>query len=243
MKVLALSGIGKRELNEDAYGYVFSGQLLCAVVCDGVGGYDLGEVASKMVKDSILEAFEKNPTNDIGVIRAYIRNAANNLLEYKNSINNQSNMFTTLSMVICDCEKAMVAYVGDSRVQIYSDYKLSFRTLDHSMVERMLQNGEITEKQARHHEERNKLTRALGMKDDIDTLLTIQQVELDKDVENIIVISSDGFWENINEKQFGRILRWNKSNDKVLEKAENRLKRSKFYSDNYTAIVINANKE
>jgi len=238
MDISAISGVGKREVNEDAFGYIISGEYLCAVVCDGLGGYEAGEVASNLVKQSIINSFDQHPTSDIEMIKGYIQKASQELLDQKQETHQSKTMFTTLVVLVFDGKNILICHIGDSRAQLVMGNKISFRTSDHSVVETMLLKGELNKKQAKHHEDRNKLTKALGMSQDIDKMLAFQVIEVNNEAYTYAILSTDGFWENIEDRFILRQLKKGRNINKALIKFEKKIKRSKYYSDNYTAVII-----
>lgn len=162
-------GLVRRE-NQDAYGVreqTESGHSVC-VVCDGMGGYAGGKLASGIAVKTFLSELEnrlrtgmtpdelKTVTSEaISLANVAIRETAGCSPEY------QSMGTTLVSAVIYD-GGAVVANVGDSRAYHITAQGIVQVTRDHSLVEDMMQRGDITAEEARRHPKRKYITRALG---------------------------------------------------------------------------------
>jgi protein phosphatase len=149
-----ISEIGKRQNNEDNYGFD-NGNF---VVCDGVGGSEKGEIASEITVRCFLEAFKKNDSVNVNDV---LKEAENKLSAYIAEHPEAIGMATTLtfSQIKDDC--IYVGWVGDSRVYQFRNGKILFKTTDHSWVNEALKAGIITEEEAVDHPKSNIITRAV----------------------------------------------------------------------------------
>jgi len=171
MKVWGATDIGLvRKENQDAYlsrEKTDSGHTIC-VVCDGMGGSAGGKLASQIATETFVAELEKvlNPDMEPEQLRAAsayavalandaIQAAAAELEEYKN-------MGTTLVSAVSYPGGAVISNVGDSRAYHITESGITRITRDHSLVERMVERGDITEEEARRHPNRNLVTRVLG---------------------------------------------------------------------------------
>ncbi|MBQ6265123.1 MAG: Stp1/IreP family PP2C-type Ser/Thr phosphatase [Clostridia bacterium] len=172
MKITAKTDVGTvRKQNQDscAAGEISEG-ISWAVVCDGMGGAAGGAVAStmavRMISDIISAVRRETLTESYirSLLISSIENANTKIYDYSCSNPELSGMGTTAVAVITVDDKAFIAHVGDSRA-----YKLSENgsivqiTTDHSMVQQLVEMGNITPEQARIHPERNIITRAVGV--------------------------------------------------------------------------------
>ncbi|PKM57227.1 MAG: hypothetical protein CVU98_07140 [Firmicutes bacterium HGW-Firmicutes-3] len=237
MIVKQLSGIGTRQVNEDSVGYTVNEGMFCGIVCDGLGGHAAGEVASRIVRNSILADFSDNPTIDENSIGQYIWNAQKKLVKEKYDNPVMKDMMTTVSLIVTDGAHILVGHVGDTRILLYGKKALLFRSKDHSIIQRMVENNEITETESLHHPDRNKLTRVIGMNWEID-MFEIKKFSIHQNEIDYAVLCSDGFWENFDEVELGKALYSSKDYGKLLNKIELRIAKSKYFGDNYSALLI-----
>ena len=116
--IAILSEPGERENNEDCVAVTSGDAGICTVLCDGLGGHDAGEVASKCVCDSVTAAFEKAPEGaDIGeLVCELLQNAQDELMKMQIELDKQNGMKTTACCLLIQDGKTAAAYVGDSRI-------------------------------------------------------------------------------------------------------------------------------
>ncbi|MEM6429197.1 MAG: Stp1/IreP family PP2C-type Ser/Thr phosphatase [Deinococcota bacterium] len=196
------SDVGRvRSLNED-YHRVWQfalpdGIMTLLAVADGMGGAASGEVASKLAVEIIDQSFDRyiqalhNQQTVVGVdklIEKSVRLA--NKRVYAKAMGNagQRGMGTTLTCVSVMNNKAVLGHVGDSRAYLIRKHKIYQLTRDHSWVEEQLERGLLSEEQAQNHEWRNLITKALGIRPDVEPDI----VELDVHSGDIFVIATDG---------------------------------------------------
>lgn len=161
------TGLVRRE-NQDAYATAVIADCTVAVVCDGMGGTNGGQTASTIAVDTFLNTLRAALT--AGMSWQQIRDIALDGVAKANRAIRQraeedetlANMGTTLVCAVCRDGEAMLFNVGDSRGYFISDEGIRQITRDHSVVENMVERGDITPAQARRHPRRNLITRALG---------------------------------------------------------------------------------
>ena len=172
MEVWAMTDIGLvRKENQDAYAVCTetpTGHVI-AVVCDGMGGSAGGKLASSIAVETFTKELQKVLTAEMTAEQlkeacAYAVSLANSAIGKAAEENPEyRNMGTTLvSAVTCGEEAMVLTNVGDSRAYHICEGGIRRITKDHSLVERMVDHGEITAEEARHHPSRNLITRALG---------------------------------------------------------------------------------
>lgn len=171
MKIWGITDIGLvRKENQDAYGVIErteSGHTVC-VVCDGMGGAAAGNIASRIAVDTFLREVETalsaestpEQARDISCSAASLANQA--IRDYAQEHQECLGMGTTLVSAVVRDGCAAIANVGDSRAYHITTDDIVRVTKDHSLVESMLDRGEITAEEARRHPNRNVITRALG---------------------------------------------------------------------------------
>ena len=194
--------IGSREVNEDSVKFTQKGDDFCFVLCDGLGGHSKGEVASQIVTDTICECFDTADYDDTFWERAFSQAQAA-LLREQAERNEQYGMKTTAVCLVIHENTVRYAHIGDSRLYHFRKNKLITRTLDHSVPQMLVLAGDIKEKAIRHHPDRNRLLRVMGIetcKYDVS-----QEEKLQK--TDAFLLCSDGFWETITEKEMLKCLK------------------------------------
>jgi protein phosphatase len=212
----AISDVGrKRKGNEDTVFVNFEHKLF--VVADGMGGHAAGEVASRVAADAINEfilltagddqitwpfGLDESISYDGNRLKTAIRYANRKVLETTRDKAEYEGMATTVAAVLVDDRTANLAHVGDSRVYLLHEGRLSQLTSDHSWVNEQLQSGIISAEQARAHPLRNVVTRALGGKSDLQ--VDMQSYELHPD--DVLLLCSDGLTTMIHDEDIARVL-------------------------------------
>lgn len=193
----AESRIGGRSENQDSYGYSDTPYGFVVTVCDGMGGGPGGKTASSIAVSEIISGIKEGNSDDTAtniVIKA-IRRANLAIIEAGNTTPALKGMGSTCTVLLISEESAIVAHVGDSRVyQLRGKNKL-FRTFDHSMVFDLVKQKVITEEQARLSAQSNVITRALGIKSDIEVDVT----ELPFDTGDRFLLTTDGIHGSVSE--------------------------------------------
>lgn len=171
IKVWGMTDIGLvRKDNQDAYAVreaTASGHTIC-VVCDGMGGVAGGCVASRLAAEIFVSELEK--ILSAGMSPEQLREASSYAVSLANKAirdaaeENEAyrGMGTTLVSAVFFEDGAVITNVGDSRAYHITRDGIRKVTRDHSLVESMVERGDITEEQARRHPNRNLITRALG---------------------------------------------------------------------------------
>lgn len=166
------TGLVRKE-NQDAYAVkTVYGHTIC-VVCDGMGGAAGGQLASRIAVDTFSAEMEKRLTpeakpdrlREISVVAVALANRA--VREAAKTSEEYRNMGTTLVSAVSFDGGVVIANVGDSRAYHINKERIRQVTRDHSLVEHMVERGDITAEEARRHPNRNLITRALGP--DVDT--------------------------------------------------------------------------
>jgi len=214
MRVFAKSDLGKaREINEDSY-YISNddSKLKLYIVADGMGGYNGGEIASKLAIESTRKYIEENfydivpeRLNIQELIRSGIEYA--NMVVYKKSLEDPElqGMGTTLEVCLIHENKIYIGHIGDSRVYRIRKNIIRKLTTDHSYVQNLVKDGAITKEEAEHHPKKNMITKALGCLDYVEPDVMTKGFIKD----DIILITSDGLTNMINEEEIYKIVTQN----------------------------------
>ena len=170
----------KRPHNEDSLGV--EPELGLFVVCDGMGGHNAGEVASRLAVDVVREHLRAAPTQgDLGSGRydprfslstnrlaSAIRLANDTVYRAAASRSDYEGMGTTIVAALLDGPVVSIAHVGDSRMYVVRGGELTKLTEDHSLVAEQVRRGLLTEEEAEHSPQQNIITRAIGMEATIE---------------------------------------------------------------------------
>ncbi|MFQ5995593.1 MAG: Stp1/IreP family PP2C-type Ser/Thr phosphatase [Acidiferrobacterales bacterium] len=195
-------------------------ELGLAVVADGMGGHQAGEVASGMAVDvvtrHVLDAVSREedegkkkkkgseePSPEFKAINEAIALANSAIFELAQRSPDCTGMGTTIVLTLFYDDKVCVGHVGDSRVYRFRDDKLEPLTEDHSLVQELVSRGLITAEEARHSVNKNLVTRALGIEATVDSNVIECKLK-DKDV---YLLCSDGLNDVLPDELTAQILK------------------------------------
>ena len=201
MEVSSATSVGRiRPLNEDSY-FVSepdqSGTVL-AIVADGMGGHNAGEVASGkavgIVQKDVLGKCGKNAKD---VLVKAVNDANREIYEMSVNARNLSGMGTTMTACVAEEHNVTAVQVGDSRLYLIRGEKITQITKDHSLVEMLLENGKITKEEARRHPQKNIITRAVGT----DKTVEADIYEFRAEAGAVILLCSDGLVNMVEDEE------------------------------------------
>lgn len=204
MKISVHSNIGKRRTSNQDYAdyYTSKTKQNLFILCDGVGGHQAGDVASRMTTNYLGEKFESIDTVfTLESIQTWMLEAIQDVNQfiYKKSVEYAElvGMGTTLVMAAVVDGQFVIAHVGDSRAYAYYQDDLRQITEDHSLVNELIRSGEITEEEANHHPRRNVVTQSIGGTDTVSAELnTVSISEVD-----ILLLCSDGLTNMVSREE------------------------------------------
>ncbi len=240
MQIYTKTDIGRvRKINED-YMYASSAEdkLKLFIIADGMGGYNAGEVASKLATETAREYIQKNfekRKSSKEEIENLIKDAiiyANSEVYNKSETNKEfSGMGTTIDICLIYNSKLYIGHVGDSRVyRIRKDFIRKI-TRDDSYVQTLIEDGTITKEQAFNHPRKNMITKAIGCDKTIEpTVYTKTFIKND-----IIILTSDGLTNMLKDKEIFDLVKANNENiaDILVDTAN-----KNGGNDNITVIVV-----
>ena len=242
MKTHGNSDIGKmRRSNEDAFRFgSFDDGVTWAVVCDGMGGAAGGQIASSIAADMVGKKIEKcyNKSMNEGSIENMLLSAITtaNVTVYDRAIADEflSGMGTTIVAAVIKNNVASIAHVGDSRAYLIHDGQLTQLTKDHSLVQQMLDNGQISADEFEHHPIKNIITRALGVAEQVE--IEFDTAQLQKG--DVLFLCTDGLSGSVSREEILDLFRqyaFDQFTAKLIERA-NRA----GGKDNITVVAVQA---
>lgn len=186
------------------------------IVCDGVGGEKKGEVASDIVCRAIPEFLSRQPFSDstlVDRIQKSIHYANAKLADYTATDTDAKRMSTTVALVYLGQLSVMAAWCGDSRIHHIRNGKILWKSKDHSIVSELVNQGELTEEEARRHPQRNVITRSLNALN-YNSMAEFHEIT-NFETGDYLLICSDGFLEQVNNNIIHEILSDEKKKDKA----------------------------
>jgi len=231
MKAYAKTDIGsKRSMNQD-YMYcntepVGSFQNLL-IVADGMGGHRAGDYASRLCVETMVQSLEKSAHKTPVSLFEEAVTAAN-----KAVFEESASHVEYEGMVACTLEEntLYITNIGDSRLYLIRD-GIEQITDDHSLVEEMVKQGNITESEARIHPQKNIITRALGINEEVQA----DFFEIDVEQGDVIMLCSDGLSNMIEDEDMEYIV---KNSDTLQTAAESLVARANENGGNDNITVV-----
>lgn len=206
MKAYGITDKGAvRKENQDTFRFEFSEgeDMLCAVLCDGMGGAQAGSVASGMAAEAFMLHAETafSPGLSWADIRSILREAVDyaNVKVYDRSFTDFScmGMGCTLVGMIMKGERCLIANVGDSRAYLLGEGEIRQISRDHSLVEELIARGEISRDEARTHPQKNIITRAIG----VEAAVKCDIFDFSPEKDARLVLCSDGLSNVVSDRE------------------------------------------
>lgn len=241
-EINGISRQGVRENNEDYIKFYVDNNpsklSRVIVLCDGMGGHAHGEIASKIVAESVFSTLNSKKDdffeNDLQLALDNALIALNKANVYDDS----KKMGTTLVVAIFNKNKVLVGHVGDSRCYLFDDDGIiKFRTKDHSKVAEAVEAEILTEEEAINSEYKNILTRCvIAGKTDVK----IEVDRLDVKTKDRLLLCSDGVNDAISDKELSEFLVNRNIND-ALDLIDSKCQMKS--RDNYSVIIAELEKD
>ncbi|HBI03925.1 MAG TPA: Stp1/IreP family PP2C-type Ser/Thr phosphatase [Paenibacillaceae bacterium] len=231
-----------RQTNEDA-GAIQSLQegWVLAIVADGMGGHKAGDVASQMAVERISAhlhglSFPMDITEIENQVDSAIYLANQEIFQYAKDNPECSGMGTTVVIAVVNEHGGVLAHIGDSRIYRWHEGQLQLLTNDHTLVNELLKNHQITPEEAITHPRRNIITRAVGTDEVVEADFSMVEWQ----VGDLLLLCSDGLHGKVPQEEMERILQ-----EVDLEKAAEELVHLALEAggqDNITVALLKHNK-
>ena len=227
VKAGGLTHIGKvRKLNEDCFAV---GENF-ALVSDGMGGHNKGEVASSLVVRMLTEKLKANITKEELV--KYVMEVNRAVVQKANTDFEYDGMGATLVLACWNEYKVLIANVGDSRCYHIKNSEITQITKDHSLVQMLLDNGEITENEALKSDKKHIIYRAMGGEDEAPDIFEVTASKGD-----IFLLCSDGLSNMLENDEILKIVGKSKNPELISEKLVKKAN-EKGGTDNITVATV-----
>lgn len=189
-----------RANNEDCI--AVDAELCAMVLADGMGGLNAGEHASAEAVRSVLGTLRSSPGIDASVVSRAVNRANERVYELSRSVPSLANMGTTVVVLSLTGSRALFGHVGDSRLYRLRAGTLSSLTVDHSLVQQLIEEGVIDPADAHNAPNRNIITRAVG----IDEAVDVDVGETDVVPGDLLLLCSDGLSDMCNDATISSVL-------------------------------------
>lgn len=230
---------GDRTENQDcAEQYIDQKQALF-IVADGLGGHKNGRFAARYFSERFIYQASNHHSllyNDPDkIIEKIFTLAEHDLLTALKSYPDGMDARTTCVVAYCSDKVTLSLHLGDSRFYLFDQKKILWQSKDHSVVQLLIDQNEITEKEAETHPDRNRIFKCLG--GDIKQTPTIQEFSTLVGSQ-AIVICSDGFWHTLNHDRLKKIINASNLELQLQTLSQQAIDDADGHSDNVTAIAI-----
>ena len=219
VRVGRLSDVGQmRQINEDSLLSIEIGQVRRSIseplglyaVCDGMGGHSAGDVASALAAQTLARKAlaevmsdgiaEEAPPNWAGWLKGALQEANQAVFGQRRA--SGTDMGTTCVAALVHCDTATVAHAGDSRCYLLNENGIHMLTQDHSLVQRLIQLGQLTPEEARTHPQRSVIYKNLGDKPTVEPDIATRQLE----PGDRLLLCSDGLSGMLDDERIFQII-------------------------------------
>ena len=230
---------GGRKNNQDRVAYSYSREALLMVVADGMGGHMHGELAAQIAVQTLTEQFQKHAKPRLADPLMFLTEAGQRAHYAINDYAVEQDLLeiphTTLVVAVVQDNTAYWAHVGDSRLYLFSDGSLIARTEDHTAVAQLVRDGIISEEEAGHHPERNKVSNCLGgyVAPDVECGVPIPLHDADT-----MLLCTDGIWGMVSIPEVAALLHAYTLEDAVRHLMDHAEFRGGEHGDNLSLIAM-----
>lgn len=207
------------------------------LIADGIGGESHGKLASMMAVDNIVKYFienEKNIKDYKEFLTAAIKNTNENVRQFATGRPEFERMGTTLVAALIKDDEVIISNAGDSRCYMIRKGIISQLTVDNSYVQYLLQKGAISTEEAQNHPQRNLITKAIGLEENIDIDTDCTKLYPD----DILLLCTDGLTSMLSDEEILHIILEKKGNIQEATEYLVNVAKEKGGTDNITAILV-----
>lgn len=230
---------GGRKNNQDRVAYSYSREALLMVVADGMGGHMHGELAAQIAVQTLTDRFQKLARPRLDDPQAFLADTISHAHFAINDYAVEQDLLeiphTTIVASVVQDNTAYWAHVGDSRLYLFSDGGLIARTEDHTTVARLVREGLITEEEAAHHPERNRVSNCLGgyVPPQVECNAPIPLHDADS-----MLLCTDGIWGMVSVAEVSALLHAYTLEDAVRHLMDHAEFRGGEHGDNLSLVAM-----
>ena len=241
MQYWALTDLGAvRAENQDAYQVekLDKNTLLC-VVCDGMGGAKAGNVASTLAAESFTQAVKKDWSSGLTgkrleqMLREAVKVANFTVYDQAQQVEDYNGMGTTLVAAVVRNKKATIINVGDSRGYLVTDNGIKQITKDHSLVQMMIDRGELTQEKAKRYPGKNLITRAIGTEEQVEC----DVFAIDTGKNTCIFLCTDGLSNLMDDQEILFEIAYSQDKETCCERLLD-IAKKRGAPDNVTSVLV-----
>ena len=234
LRYSAISDVGRVRMDNQDSGY--AGQHLLAVA-DGMGGAPAGDVASAVAVQTLRRLDDSAPADVLEALAGAVNRANDRIAELIEDEPRIDGMGTTLTAALFDGERIGLAHIGDSRAYLLRDGQLSRLTADHTFVQTLVDEGSISEDEARAHPHRSLMLRVLDGKAESDPDLTIYELQSG----DRLLLCTDGLPGFVDDEAIAKVMAEGTPDSVAVDLVQ--LALAAGSSDNITCVVADAVEE
>ncbi|OBU84929.1 PP2C family protein-serine/threonine phosphatase [Chromobacterium subtsugae] len=239
LSIFQESRIGGRSYNQDRLALAHSRDTVMLVVADGMGGHMRGEVAAQITVDLLSELFYQQAAPTLSHPNRFLVNAISSvhqvILEYAADHRLPDVPSTTVVVAIIQQGQLYWCHVGDSRLYLLDGQGMRLRSRDHSQVQRLIDQGLLSEEGAKTHPDRNKIYNCLGATSDPDIDIGERQ-EVGPGCS--IVLCTDGLWSQVQDGEMEKVFAGRHVNQVLPALINVAERRAGAGGDNLSALAV-----
>ncbi len=240
LHIAGLTNKGReRPRNEDNCFARADSEYALMVVADGMGGHRAGNVASDLAVSRAEQFWDEldhsvllSPEEAREMVRRLITDANENVLNEANNSVERRGMGTTFTVGLLCGSLLTIGHIGDSRAYLVSDGKIRLLTRDHSLLEQLIESGQVKPEEAKDHPQRHILTRALGTSSDLQIDISEKKIE----AGSILIFCTDGLTNMVSDDEILKIA-LEQSDPELLAESLIELANSRGGFDNITVVA------
>lgn len=221
-----------RQINEDAL--VTRPEIGLWAVADGMGGHEVGDVASRMIVDSLSQ--QLNSANGLADFVEQVEQAVldvnQQIMDYADLMFDSATMGSTLVALLICGRVGVCLWAGDSRLYRMRNHQLTQLSRDHSHVQELIEMGAIQPEDAVHHPNANIITRAVGVEEDAFVDINVFNTQ----IGDTFLLCSDGLYNTVSDEEIARVLTQRDAQQMAEELVEMSLARGA--PDNVSVVVV-----
>ena len=234
MNALGKTDVGlRRHENQDTFAVETIGKSVAAVVCDGMGGAEGGQIASTLAVETFLKELRALLREQLRELASFCVAQANTAVYERALEDDCRGMGTTLVSAVAGEKGTVVCNVGDSRAYLIRGGEITRITHDHSVVQTLVESGNITAEEARTHPNRNLITRALGTEE----VTQCDAFEVAFQRGDKLLLCTDGLVVTATDEDICRAVCSGKSSEQNLDELI-ALAKAQGAPDNVTVVLV-----